>query len=79
MLTKTVLQSTAHGGCQLIEVPFNWQHGDRLPAGAESLDFTTSNDALAELNRRGHETNRVHLPMPEKKPRPATDDKTASL
>lgn len=69
MLTKTVLYATASGEVMLVEVPFSWHHGEPLPPGGLEQRFKTAEEALQELAARGRAQNRVHVPMPEKKPK----------
>ena len=67
MLTKTVLCADAAGACRLIEVPFKWEHGDPLPAGAIEQWFPTAAAALTEMTARGRAANRVHVASPPPK------------
>jgi hypothetical protein len=71
MLTKTVLYALPGGACKLVEVAFNWQHGDPLPPDALERYFPNVTDALSELAARGRLAQRVHVEkpaMPEKPP-----------
>ena len=69
MLTKLVLCATSSGGYKLIEVPFNWRHGDALPQDAFELTFATAVEALQALAERGRKQNRIHISKPERTPR----------
>lgn len=67
MLTKVVLYATPSGDVKLVEVPFNWQQGEPLPADALEQRFATADEALQALAARGRAQNRVHVTAPEKK------------
>lgn len=82
MLTKTVLYALPDGACKLVEVAFNWQHGDPLPAGALERYFPNVEDAMSELAARGRAAQRVHVEKPEKKPqagKPAGSEPPSAL
>jgi hypothetical protein len=69
VLTKTVLYATAGGDVKLVEVPFEWQHGEPLPLDALEQRFPTAIEALHALSARGRAQQRVHVPQPERKPK----------
>jgi hypothetical protein len=73
MLTKTVLCAGPDGGCQLVEVPFNWRHGEPLPSPRREWHFSTTEEAVRALVRRGRMANPVHVEKPEGKPEPAEE------
>ena len=71
MLCKTVLCAAPSGAFTLVEVPFEWQRGDPIPAGALERRFATAVEALSVLAERGRQNNRVHVPRPQAKLTPA--------
>jgi hypothetical protein len=77
VLTKLVLCAGSNGAYKLIEVPFNWRHGDAFPENAFELTFPNAVDALMALAERGRKQQRVHVARPDRPPKlpenPATD------